>query len=606
MDDTRFDQLTRLFGQGASRRTLIKGFLGIGGAAAAGSVVADQAGARDARTRPTIPEPPPPATTTSSTTTPAPCPPGEEQCPNSTVCCPAGTCARSGNQAICCTGHVCGRECCVATDQYRFPSYACCDRECCAADHTCLTRVFPEGPNVEEEMCCPAHLACDNQCCDGACFDPIQGPVWYEETEEFFLNGHPVRVAQTSCCPEGNTVCRVDFSDWQCCSGDTPKCCPVDGTLETPGACRAETACCDAADCTADNPGTDASCWACNAGSCVPILNDGICGENQICCDLVCCAAGQMCVAAPNGEVGPAQESHVCITPTTTTTLPPGCPPFKASNGVECVHPCAENFCCCEEPCELDSAPGECAADAAGNAHCVIGSDDGLCFDCFSDNDCEANVGAGYVCFRRVIPSCDGGFGVCLLNPENCEPPQPTTTTTTTTLPPCPAGERCGSICCSADAPYCLDAASEYCGECLSSNDCGGNHCCSNTCCDTGDICLDTGTASEVSAAAIGGCCSPDSCPAGNLGDQCGTFTETCLTQITCECTSGTCGSAGLCCLPDGPASTCTNHNQCCNGSCSSYGYCGCINEGNWCVVGVDTCCAGGTYPCTAGQCIMY
>jgi hypothetical protein len=323
MDDRRFDQLTRLFGQGASRRTLIKGFLGIGGAAAAGSVVADQAGARDARTRPTIPEPPPPATTTSSTTTPAPCPPGEEQCPNSTVCCPAGTCARSGNQAICCTGHVCGRECCVATDQYRFPSYACCDRECCAADHTCLTRVFPEGSNVEEEMCCPAHLACDNQCCDGACFDPIQGPVWYEETEEFFLNGHPVRVAQTSCCPEGNTVCRVDFNGWQCCSGDTPKCCPVDYPTETPGACRPAGACCDAADCAADNPGTDASCWTCNAGTCVPVLNDVICGESQICCDQVCCAAGQICVEAPSGEIGPAQESHICVTTTTTTTPDP-------------------------------------------------------------------------------------------------------------------------------------------------------------------------------------------------------------------------------------------------------------------------------------------
>ncbi|MEZ4500251.1 MAG: hypothetical protein R2839_09270 [Thermomicrobiales bacterium] len=37
MDNRRFDQLTRLIGQGASRRTILKGLLGLGGATIAGA-----------------------------------------------------------------------------------------------------------------------------------------------------------------------------------------------------------------------------------------------------------------------------------------------------------------------------------------------------------------------------------------------------------------------------------------------------------------------------------------------------------------------------------------------------------------------------------------
>ncbi|MGD9712488.1 MAG: prealbumin-like fold domain-containing protein [Thermomicrobiales bacterium] len=320
MDGKRFDHLTRLVGAGASRRSILKGLLGLGGAAISGAFAAEQADARSIGTRPSIPSRPS-TTPPPTTTTPAPCP-GQQQCPGSTLCCDVGTCARSGNQTICCDGSnghgtvVCGLDCCDSP-------YECCDNECCADGHICLTRVFPEGPNVEEEVCCPAHLACDNQCCDGACFDPVYGVIRFEE-EEIIFNGHPVAVASTLCCPSGDSVCQVDFGNHQCCGGETPKCCPVDPSTETSGACRAADACCNASDCAADNPGTDPECWTCREGVCVPVQNDVSCGQSgEVCCDQICCAAGQICVQAPNGETGAAQEAHICLTTTTTTTAAP-------------------------------------------------------------------------------------------------------------------------------------------------------------------------------------------------------------------------------------------------------------------------------------------
>ena len=78
MDDKRFDNLARLVGRGASRRTILKGLLGLGGTAVSGSIAADGVDARGPFTRTRIPPPPPPTTTTTTpaptTTTPAPGP----------------------------------------------------------------------------------------------------------------------------------------------------------------------------------------------------------------------------------------------------------------------------------------------------------------------------------------------------------------------------------------------------------------------------------------------------------------------------------------------------------------------------------------------------
>ena len=49
MDDKRFDSITRLMASGSNRRSLIKGFLGLGGAAVTGRVVLDHDGVEAAR-----------------------------------------------------------------------------------------------------------------------------------------------------------------------------------------------------------------------------------------------------------------------------------------------------------------------------------------------------------------------------------------------------------------------------------------------------------------------------------------------------------------------------------------------------------------------------
>ena len=57
MDDRRFDSLTRALAQGTSRRTLIKGLLGLGGIAAAGVVVRNEGPAEAAVRRTPTPTP---------------------------------------------------------------------------------------------------------------------------------------------------------------------------------------------------------------------------------------------------------------------------------------------------------------------------------------------------------------------------------------------------------------------------------------------------------------------------------------------------------------------------------------------------------------------
>jgi hypothetical protein len=46
MDDRRFDALTRALGQRGSRRTGLKGLLGLGGVAATGAILRDTEAAR--------------------------------------------------------------------------------------------------------------------------------------------------------------------------------------------------------------------------------------------------------------------------------------------------------------------------------------------------------------------------------------------------------------------------------------------------------------------------------------------------------------------------------------------------------------------------------
>jgi hypothetical protein len=359
MDDRRFDSLTRLIGHGASRRTILKGLLGLGGVAVTGTIAPDGTDARTAGTRVSIPPPPPPTCPTGQGTcggtTSAHCCPygrcfdgvccadlGTEPCaggccptgkctsdgqtcctdsdesPCGTICCPHNTCAREGNTDICCAGHVCGLECCASEDQ-------CCDGECCPDGTLCLTKAFDgESVFVEEEVCCPTDQICDGLCCFGTCYNPgiaVNGSNPFTDFE---------------CCPAkpGFTFCpgTDPFDEFgACCSGDTPRCC-VDPITGAP-ACCAEVSICQptaGGTCTARVPcceetglicnETTGTCWECDddrpceqpteGPACYAECREGVCTgivctEGQDCVEGECvdrCAWDETCLGSGDDE----------------------------------------------------------------------------------------------------------------------------------------------------------------------------------------------------------------------------------------------------------------------------------------------------------------
>src|SRR5687768_300836 len=122
MDERRFDQIARLFAAGSNRRHLLRGLLGLGGAAVVGTVVAGDA---DAASRSVNPSP-----------TPVRCP-GNQIVVGGLCTCPAGF-------------DNCGPDCCA-------PGAQCCDGACC------------NGACYGEELCCPiSGTVCGANCCDNA------------------------------------------------------------------------------------------------------------------------------------------------------------------------------------------------------------------------------------------------------------------------------------------------------------------------------------------------------------------------------------------------------------------------------------------------------
>ncbi len=354
MDGSRFDHLTRMLGRGASRRSVLRGLLGIGGVA----VAAPGVDARNARTRPTIP-PPPPATTPAPTTTTAPPCPGQEQCPNSTLCCDAGSCARSGNRAICCSGTVCGLDCCDSPFQ-------CCDRECCPVDTVCLSQRYPLS---DEERCCGADAVCAGEgafadlavCCGG-------------DTPDCCVreNGAPVcHTAAAQCCQDRE------------CPGECAYCqdngsCGVIEHCEPTTTTAAPVHCQDNAECTGMFmvccDGTCMENWRCNCQACIAA---GDCSNTAGCCDVVedcgepgscgvrscrehicswvsdcryplgnerCCPVGTFC-----NEGGSCEQDMTCD------------PPCSGEFMVCCDGTCMENWRC---NCQACIAAGDCSNTA--------------------------------------------------------------------------------------------------------------------------------------------------------------------------------------------------------------------------------------------------
>ena len=123
MDDRRFDKLARTIGQGRTRRHLLAGLLGTGGALATRRVE----GARRPAGNPQ----------------PRTCP-GNQYWNGTTCLCPAGTtkcgsdCCPNG-QSVCCDGACCQGECYGEELCCEAGSSVCHGAACCAAEEICLT-----------------------------------------------------------------------------------------------------------------------------------------------------------------------------------------------------------------------------------------------------------------------------------------------------------------------------------------------------------------------------------------------------------------------------------------------------------------------------------
>jgi hypothetical protein len=141
MDDRRFDNVTRAFGKGGSRRALLKSLLGLGGVAAAGTLVfGDTEAARRGYSGPPF--------------LPRPTEPPVSECPG--LECNGSCCGRLDTECcggFCCTGGCHETECCGAGNTY-CDGFGCCPGICLDHDPTC----------------CPHDQICGSDCCGSDSF----------------------------------------------------------------------------------------------------------------------------------------------------------------------------------------------------------------------------------------------------------------------------------------------------------------------------------------------------------------------------------------------------------------------------------------------------
>ena len=398
MDDKHFDGLARLVAQGASRRSVLKAFLGLGGAALAESVVLD--GHSNAARRPT------------PTPQPVTCPGNQVPIGGACVCPPTAP-------------NKCGPDCCTGLTSDPFPRppghSECCDNACCFGtcygEELCCpaAQVFCD---VTQTCCAPGEACCDDGCCAGFCYSPAANGV-------------------TTCCPEGNFVC-ADPTHELCCPVATDSCCVSNGVA----ACLSGDECCFDGDCPDTACLTQScnqqthqceidsiiACLAClvcdpelgcipetcpdgqccnpNSGDCI-VDGCGLCTTgNGPCGSLclfdcrnggaeLCCDEGMVCVQS-NGNCG----EQICFGPSAQCTSDDEC----------CSNNCTDDGCCdecqtiCFGPTTPCNADGDCCSNDCADDGCCDGCQT-LCFGpttpCASDSQCCSNDCAGDGC-------CDG------------------------------------------------------------------------------------------------------------------------------------------------------------------------------------------------------
>jgi hypothetical protein len=316
VDDRSFDTLVRSLASGANRRQILKGLLGLGGAAVASASVLDAEAAR----RPT----------------PTPKP---KRCPGVQVPCDEGCCCPDGFDT-------CGSDCCPADAQ-------CCDNACCY------------GYCYGEELCCPSTQEwCDitGECCpegwsccpEVGCLPPGQCCTAAECTAEL--------CTRVDCTAEH--VCSEPVAD--CTNGGVEQCCLEDQVCLDNGSC-----------CTPSCSGCGGGDGCGGTCGCLP---GQVCLDNGLCCTPMCdgvaCGASDGCggtCACPEGYgCGDDGECHVCSACYPVVETCGGntsCATFCTSDGVVCLSIITLGQCSSQAECR----DGEyCVEGCFGLKHCLL------------------------------------------------------------------------------------------------------------------------------------------------------------------------------------------------------------------------------------------
>ena len=452
MDDRRFDSLTKALARGQSRRSVLKGLLGLGGAAAISGTLLD--GSAEAARRPT------------PTPKPVKCPGNQTWNSTSNTCvCPStlSQCNANGGPACC-------------NDQLATPGdpgySTCCDNACC------------NGTCYGEELCCrtnsragglpPTHEFCDgtcvdltvagNCCDDGDCDDPCQ------------------------ICNHASHICvdRCDAQTQICCTGQVG-----------PGVCFTGN-CCDNSDC----PSID----ACNTNTCRDhqcVATPVVCDDNNACtvdsCDPVtgCVFTPVICDDHNACTVDTCDPRLGCIFTKVDCDDGNACTVDTCDSALGCIHEavsCDDHNVCTIDTCDPILGCIHTAVDCNDNNACTI-------------DRCDPDLGCGYTAVDCddgdpcTIDSCDTVLG-CNHTPVNCDDGNPCTNSVCSveaggcvnTPIDCSAlddPERCLVGVCVGGA--CTAAATCSQDEtCLGDGTCGVAQTCvgeTGTCQNTGDCC---------------------------------------------------------------------------------------------------------------------
>lgn len=296
MEERRFDDLTRVFGRGASRRTVLKGLAAglLGGLLGRGTAVVNAAGS------------------TCSTQTYQSCiSVAKLQYDSMTAHCGTVDGPAWGSSACAMAATIWYSRAIDRCQRAQCPAgMSCVDDHCCRGDSCCHSdQIHCPGPGQHGEggTCCPAGSAC----CEGGCCTPDKtcclnytltfiNPSAAQVCTDLHTDPNNCGTCRNKCdglpcidgtcqCPTGNTICKGPLNQTCCqpneyCQGNAfggvqcvPKCsaCEVYDPTNTAQPCQPLE--CDA-------------CQECDpqSGQCMPSENGASCGSDLFCCGGQC------------------------------------------------------------------------------------------------------------------------------------------------------------------------------------------------------------------------------------------------------------------------------------------------------------------------------